>query len=155
MTSTSIFLPLSGAYSVQWSYPPMYAVWLSCLGSSTQTALLNRVESKVFCIINSPPLTDCLISLSHRRNVPSLSIFYGFFQADCSSELANCIPPTLPQPRCTRISTSLIPILSIFLMQELTNIFIFSSLTLVNSGTLPLSIFPLAYDLNFFKRGVS
>ena len=35
-------------------------------------------------------------SLSHRRNVASFSIFYRYFHADCSSELANCMPPSHP-----------------------------------------------------------
>ena len=70
------------------------------------TALSNRVESKAFRLIISPPLTDSLDSLSHRRNVASLYIFYRYFHAVCSSELTNCIPPTLPRPRCTRLSSS-------------------------------------------------
>ena len=60
-------------------------------GGSTHTALLNRVESKFFRLITSPLLTDCLDSLSHRRNVVSLFIFYRYNYADCSSELANCM----------------------------------------------------------------
>ena len=40
-------------------------------GGSTHTALLNRVESKAFRLINSPPLTDCLQSLKHwAQSVP-------------------------------------------------------------------------------------
>ena len=74
-------------------------------GGSTHTALLNRVESKAFRLINSPPLTDCLQSLKHRRSVASLSIFYRYFHGYCSSELANCMPPPLLRPRCTRLST--------------------------------------------------
>ncbi|MPC53713.1 hypothetical protein E2C01_047611 [Portunus trituberculatus] len=42
---------------------------------STHTVLLERVESKAFCLINSPPLTDCLQPLSHCRNIASLFIF--------------------------------------------------------------------------------
>ena len=73
---------------------------------STHTVWLNRLESKAFRLINSPPLTACFNSLSHRRNVVSLSIFYVYFHVDCSSELANCIAPPVPLPRCTRFSTS-------------------------------------------------
>ncbi len=65
-------------------------------GGSTHTALLNRVESKAFRLINSPPLTDCILPLNLRREVASLSIFYRYFHAKCSSELANCMPPLLP-----------------------------------------------------------
>ena len=75
-------------------------------GGSTHTALLNRVETKAFCLNNSSPLTDCLNSLSHRHSVASLFIFYRYFHAHCSSELANSMPSPLPWPRCTRLSTS-------------------------------------------------
>ena len=78
-------------------------------GDSTHTPLLNRVQSKTFRLINSPPLTDCLDSLSHRRIVASLSLFYSYFHIDCSSELANCMPPPYSRPRCTRLSNSLHP----------------------------------------------
>ncbi len=72
-------------------------------GVSTHIALLNRVESKAFRLINSPPLTDCILPLNIRREFASLSIFYRYFQGNCSSELANCMPPLLPRPPCTRL----------------------------------------------------
>ena len=93
------------------------------LGGSTHTALLNWVESKAVRLITSPPLTDCLDSLSHRRNVASLSVFYRYFHADCSSKLANCMSPSLLGLTAQGFLLLLILILSIFLMQELTSIF--------------------------------
>ena len=48
-------------------------------GGSTHTAPLNRVEPKAFHLINSPPLTDCLDSLSHQCNVAFLSLFLLLF----------------------------------------------------------------------------
>ena len=42
---------------------------------STHTALLNRVESKAFCLINSPPLTNCLDSF---KSLTQCSIFIPF-----------------------------------------------------------------------------
>ena len=80
----------------------MYGVWFSCLGGSTHTTLLNRVEFKAFRQVNSPQ-TD---SLGHRRNVAPLSLFYWYFHANCSSELANCMPPSLTQFCYIRVSTS-------------------------------------------------
>ncbi len=74
-------------------------------GGSTHTALMDREESKAFRPIRSPPLTSCLLPLKSRRNVSSLSICYRYFHANCSSELANCMPPLLPRPRCTRLSS--------------------------------------------------
>ena len=110
-------------------------------GGSTHTALLNKVESKAFRLINSPPLTDCLQSLNVRRNVASLSIFYRYFHGYCSSELANCMPPPSCGLAAQDYLLSLTPILSNSLMQELTSIFIPSSLSLVSSGTLFLCLF--------------
>ena len=132
---------------------------------STNTALLNRVESKAFHLINSPPLTDCLDYLRHRHNVASLSIFYRYFHADCSSELANCMPPPSRGLAAQDFLFLLFPILSIFLMKELTSIFTLSFLILVNSGThflclskldcAPISIFLLLSSLQgLAKSGI-
>ena len=141
MASASIFLSLSAACFVQRPYPPMYGVWLSCLGELNIYSFLNRLESKAFRLINSTPLTDCLDSLSHRRNVAYLSILYCYFYADCSSELANCMPPPSHSFAAQDFLLFFIFILSIYLMQELTSIFTLSSFTLVNSGTLFLYLF--------------
>ena len=107
-------------------------------GGSTHTTLINRVESKAFRLINSSPLTDCLDSLSYRCNVSSLSIFYRYFHAECSSELANCMPPPYRGLAAHDFLLLLILILSIYLMQELTSILTLLSLTLL---TLELSSF--------------
>ena len=153
MASASIFLSLSGACSVQGPYPPMSGVWLSCLEGVQLTQLYETGWNIKFF---SPPLTDCLDSLSHRRNVASLSIFYRYFHADCSSELANCMPPPLPRPRCTRLSTSSHPY-SVHLPNARVNQYLHSFIPYTGKlwNSLPLSVFPPAYDLNSFKRGVS
>ena len=125
-------------------------------GDSTHTALLNRVESKAFRLINSPTLIDCIDSLTHRRNVASLSIFYRYFHADCSSELANCMPLPVPWARSTRLSTSSHPYF-IRLPNARVNQYLHSFIPYTGKFgiSLPMSVFPPAYDLNSFKRGVS
>ena len=125
-------------------------------GGSTHTALLNRVEAKAFRLINAPPLTDCLQSLIHRRSVASLSIFYRYFHGYCSSELANCMPPPLPRPRRTRLSTFSHPY-SVHLTNARVNQHLHSFIPFTGKlwNSLPCSVFPPAYDLNSFKRGVS
>ena len=75
-------------------------------GGSTHTALLNRVESKAFRLINSRPLTDSLQPLSLRRNVASLSLFYRYYHGHCSFELLNSIPPPLRRPCNTRLAAN-------------------------------------------------
>merc|ERR1712035_64189 len=93
------------------------------MGGSTHTSLLNSVKSKAFRLINSPPLTDCLQSLKIRHSVASLSIFYRYFHGNCSSELANCMPPHPPAASLHQ------------------TFYLLSPLSLVNSGTLFLNLY--------------
>ena len=48
-------------------------------GGFTHTAFLEKVESRAFCLINSPPLTNSLQSLSARRIVASFSLYYCYY----------------------------------------------------------------------------
>ena len=125
-------------------------------GGSTHSALLNRVESKAFRLINSPPLTDSLDTLLHRRNVASLSIFYRYFHGNCSHDLANCMPPPLLRPRCTRLSTLSHPY-SVQLSNARVNQYSHSFIPFTGKlwNSLPFAVFPSSYDLNSFKREVS
>ncbi len=125
-------------------------------GGSTHTALLNSVESKAFRLIRSPALTSSLLPLKSRREVASLSIFYRYFHANCSSELANCMPPLLLCSRHTHLSTQAhsytlqIPFARV---NQYCDSFFLSTVKVWNC--LPASVFPPVYDLNAFKRGVS
>ena len=100
----------------------------------THTALLNRVESKSCRPINSSPLNDWFQPLSLRQNVASLSVFYRFFNAYCTIDVANCMPPILFGPSAQDFLL-LTPIISNFLVQELISTPDHSFLSLVNSGT--------------------
>ena len=73
-------------------------------GGSSHTVRLEMVESTAFRLINSPPLTDSLQSLSARRTVASLSLYYRYYNGHCSSELASRIPSPLRRARATRLS---------------------------------------------------
>src|ERR1044072_3126891 len=75
------------------------------LGGFTHTVLLEKIESKVFRLINSPALTNSLQSLSARRIVASLSLYYLYYNGHCSSELSRRIPPPLRRALATRLST--------------------------------------------------
>ncbi len=122
-------------------------------GGSTHTALFDRVELKAFRLIRSPPLACCLLPLNSRRSVASLSIFYRYFHANCSFELANCMPPLLPRSSCTRFSshahsyTVQTPYAGV-------NHYLLSFLPLTDKlwNSLSASVFPPVYDLNVFKR---
>ena len=121
---------------------------------STHTVLLNRIESKVFRLINSPPLTYCFDALSNQRNVT----YYLFATAMYMlTALLNLLTACLPHSRgiAAQVFLLLIPIFFIFLIHELTSILTLSSLTLVNSGTLFLCLFFHLSMTYSFKKGVS
>merc|ERR1712002_841738 len=83
------------------TYTSMYGVLFTYLGGgSPAVSLLDRVESKTIRLINNPSLTSSLDSLSLRRKVASLSLFYRYCFGH-SLELASCIPPPLEGPRKT------------------------------------------------------
>ncbi|KAL7647645.1 UNVERIFIED_CONTAM: hypothetical protein RMT77_001245 [Armadillidium vulgare] len=125
-------------------------------GGSTHTALLEKVESRVFRLINSPALTNSLQSLSTRRIVASLSLYYRYYNGHCSSELSRCIPPPLRRARATRLSTQSHPF-SVQLSDPRLNRYALSYMYSTGKvwNTLPSSIFPTSYDLHTFKRRVS
>ena len=67
--------------------------------------LLDNVQSKAIRLINNPSLTKCLQSLSHRRLVADLSIFYRYFHGHCSMEIKSIIPDPLKHVQPTRSSS--------------------------------------------------
>ena len=62
---------------------------------SSAVSLLDGVERKAFRLINDSSLTSSLDSLSLRRKVSCLSLFYRYYHGYCSQELAGCVPPPL------------------------------------------------------------
>lgn len=67
-------------------------------GHSTFTSLLDRMESKAFCIINFPTFTDSLHPLSLLSKGTSLFLLYCFYTGHCSFALPNsldvCLVPS-------------------------------------------------------------
>ena len=124
-------------------------------GSSPSISLLDRVESKAFRLINDPSLTSSLDSLSLRRKVAALSLFYRYYHSHCSDELAGCVPGPLLRPRLTRQSTSAHGFsvqLENHRINRASDCF-FPSTSILWNG-LPSHVFPLSYDLSAFKRQV-
>lgn len=78
------------------SYPPLYGICPTCMGVFSLTALLNRIESKAFRFINSPPPTDRLQLLKDSTNIASLAIFCAVFIVTVLFEIANSMssPPS-------------------------------------------------------------
>ena len=54
--------------------------------------LLDRVQKRIVNLVGSE-LSANLQPLSHRRDVASLSLFYKYYHGNCSSELADLVPP--------------------------------------------------------------
>ncbi|MPC82686.1 hypothetical protein E2C01_077366 [Portunus trituberculatus] len=106
-----------------------------------------RVESKVFRLITSHPLSDCL---------QPLSIFYRYLNDNCSIDLVICMPPILLRPRCTRLSSSFHPF-SVQLINTRVNQYSqsFIPFTVKLWNCLPASVFPSSYDLTSSKTEVS
>ncbi len=130
---------------------------MSRVGGGVQSySYLERVKSKTFRLISSPPLTDCVQPLKLRRNVASLSIFYSYFHANCSSDLTNYMSPLLLRPRCNYLASAA-PTYSIPIPRVRVNRYsqCFIPFTGKLWNSLPLYIFPSSFDLDSFKRGVS
>ena len=67
--------------------------------------LLDKVQSKAIRLINNPNLTNSLQSLSHRRLVADLYIFYRYFHGYCSLDVNNIVTVPVRRARTTRSST--------------------------------------------------
>ena len=67
--------------------------------------LLDRIQRRKTNIVG-PDLSSNLQSLSHRRNVASLSLFYKYFHGSCSNELKSLTPILKSFNRVTRYSAN-------------------------------------------------
>ena len=118
--------------------------------------LLDRVQSKAIRLISNPNLTNSLQSLSHRRLVADLSIFYRYFHGHCSQEIKNIIPDPMRRVRTTRSSTHSHPF-QVTLPNPRTlahkSYFIPRTSQLWNS--LPPTSFPESYNLSSLKSNVN
>ena len=121
-------------------------------GGSSSTHLLDRVESKAYRLIGSPTLTSSIPSLSLRRDVASLSLFYRYYFGQCSDELTACVPPPKVWRRGTRLAASSHPYCVDVGNQRIgrySTSFFPSTSKLWNS--LPSNVFPASYNLSSFK----
>jgi len=125
-------------------------------GSSARAlGLLDRIQRRIVNLVG-PALASQLHSLSHRRDVASLSLFYKYFHKQCSEELSNLVPPPKTFHRRTRLATrshrfTVVP-------PKCTHSFYansFFSRTSAIWNALPASCFPDEYDLQSFKKEVN
>jgi hypothetical protein len=128
-------------------------------GGSRSTSMLNMVDRRARRLIGSTQISDALDSLTVRRTVGALSLFYRFFHGRSSTELSAIVPPFLPPPvRHTRQAQMRRP-LSLEEPQVRIERFgrsFFPSVTRL-WNKLPISVFPPAESFapSAFRSGVS
>ena len=118
--------------------------------------LLDKVQPKAIRIINNPSLTKSLQSLSHRRLVADLSIFYRYIHGHCSMEVKSIIPDPLKHVRPTK-SSSQSHLFQVILsnLRTLSHKSSFISRTCQLWNTLPSTSFPESYNSSSFKSNIN
>ncbi|KAL7647826.1 UNVERIFIED_CONTAM: hypothetical protein RMT77_001435 [Armadillidium vulgare] len=129
------------------------------LGGSTNTVILEKVESRAFRLINSPALTNSLQSL-----LPVEFLHHFLYTIAITTDIALlnshvayllcCIPPRLRRARATRLSTQSRPF-SVQLSDPRLNSYAHSYIYSTGKVWNTLSVFPTSFDLHTFKRRVS
>ena len=117
--------------------------------------LLDKLQKRI-CRTVGPSLATSLETLTHRRNVASLSLFYRYYFGRCSSELAQLVPLPFSRRRSTRYSDRLHDF-SVTIPRYYKHVYVnsFFPCTAELWNCLPLKCFPLTYDLNGFKYRIN
>ena len=122
---------------------------------ATTLNLLDRIQKRISNMIGAK-LASQLQTLSHRRNVASLCLFYRYYNGMCSSELTNLVPSKKKFSRCTRLSSNSHPftVKVLFCHRDFyAKSFFPRTSTMWNS--LPPSCFPKDINLSRFKSRVN
>ncbi|CAH2012486.1 unnamed protein product [Acanthoscelides obtectus] len=72
----------------------------------TTLSMLDAVQRRAVRLIDDSSLTDSLGTLSHRRAVGDLALFYRYTNGLCSSELSSMMPPRDVPARQTRLTSA-------------------------------------------------
>ena len=108
--------------------------------------LLDKLQKRI-CRTVGPSLASSLEPLAHRRNVASLSLFYGHYFGRCSSELAHLVPLPYFRGRSTHFLTDCMIFLSPFLDAARMFMSTVSSLAQLEFSAYRM----LSFDLSGFK----
>merc|ERR1711911_196231 len=111
---------------------------------------------KAVRLINNPALTNDLQTLSHRRDVSCLCLFYRYYFGQCSDELAAITPKPRTFIRSTRNDCFSNPyqVTVLHTRTELYKQSFFPS-TAMLWNRLPCDVFPSTMSLQSFKTSVN
>ena len=122
---------------------------------ATLLSLLDRIQKRI-CNLIGPDISSKLQSLSHRRNVASLSLFYKYFNGQCSQELSDLVPSLRKFTINTRFFKSQhIYTVSIPRCRSTTYQNTFFPRTACIWNSLPSSCFPSEYNICKFKKAAN
>ena len=130
-------------------------LWAGCSQHALST--LDRIQSRMRGLVGDE-LFASLQSLSHRRNVASLSLFYRYIQGKCSEELHSLVPKKREFPIRTRFSEDceLHPhFLDLPKTRTASHSKSFFARAAALWNSLPPACFPADYDLDLFKVRVN
>ena len=124
--------------------------------SPTTLGILDSIQRRAFRLIDDPVAANRLPSLSHRRTVGDLSLFYRYFNGFCSEELSTIVPPLVTHNRATRGALHSHPF-TVQLQKPRTSHFVRSFVPRVSRlwNQLPATVFPSSPNLQKFKSHVN
>ena len=117
--------------------------------------LLDKLQKRI-CRTVGLSLAAFLETLTHHRNVASLSLFYRYNFGRCSSKLAQLVPHPFPRGRSTRYSERLYDF-SVTIPRCYKDVYVssFFPRTARLWNSLRIEYFPLTYDLRGFKSRIN
>ena len=120
----------------------------------THLAVLDQIQSRACRLIADINVSSTLDSLSHRRNVGALCVFYKYFHGKCSDELYDLMPGLSRPVRLLRRSAHRYNLeLPFAKTNKFQSSFFIRTTRLWNK--LDDDAFPLTFDLQKFKRYIN
>ena len=129
---------------------------LSKLHYLTLLSIFFTESSLKLSVSSTIQTSNSLQSLSHRRLVADLSIFYRYFHGHCSQEIRNIIPDPVRRVRTTRSSTYAHNFqVTLPNPRTLCHKSSFNPRTSQLWNSLPPTTFPESYNLSSFKSNIN
>ena len=125
--------------------------------SKSSLSCLDKVQGRAVKLIGDNCVSSTITSLSHRRNVGCVVLFYRYFFGKCSSELRASLPPLQVFGRNTRLAGSSHPYTIATVAHRTVHYRESSFFSRVSRlwNSLPIEVFPNCYDVCKFKNNVN